>query len=88
MIPNELRSYFWDIDLDSFEPQCHPVYTIERILESGDSKAFEWLQQNFSEDQIKSVVRANRRLSPKSANFWALVYDIPESQVASLHPYK
>jgi hypothetical protein len=88
MIPNELRPYFWDIDLESFKPQEHAEYTIERILELGNSQAFAWLQEEFSDDQIKAVVRGDRRLSAKSANFWALVYDIPENQVASLHPQK
>lgn len=84
MIPQELRSYFWDIDVQSFDPQDHPEYTIERILELGDSDAVDWLSDEFSEEQIKEVIRTNRRLSKKSANFWALVYHIPEEEVASL----
>jgi hypothetical protein len=84
MIPQELRQYFWDIDIESFDPQDHPEYSIERILELGDSEAVEWLEEQFSEEQIKEVIRTNRRLSKKSANFWALVYHIPSEEVIVL----
>jgi hypothetical protein len=84
MIPQYLRSYFWDIETQSFDPQDHPEYTIERILELGDSKAVAWLQEQFSEDQIKDVIRNNRVLTPRSANYWALVYGIPAQDVTTL----
>jgi hypothetical protein len=84
MIPRGLRQFFWDIDIVSFNPQDYPEYTIERILELGDSEAVEWLQDQFSEDIIKDVIRTNRRLSKKSANFWALVYHIPSQEVSVL----
>jgi len=84
MIPQELSSLFWDIDTESFVPQDYPEYTMERILELGDSEAVEWLEEQFSEEQIKEVIRTHRRLSKKSANFWALVYHIPSEEVAAL----
>jgi len=84
MLPQYLRSYFWDVDISSFDPQAHPEYTIERILELGDSNAVAWLEQQFSEEQIKQVIRTNNRLTPKSANFWALIYHIPPQDVIVL----
>jgi hypothetical protein len=84
MIPAFLRPYFWDIDIESFDPQAHAEYTIERILELGDSKAVAWLQEQFSAEEIKNVIRTNRRLTAKSASFWALVYQIPTHDVTVL----
>lgn len=84
MIPQHLRSFFWDVDPTSFDPKEYPEYAIGRLLELGDAAAIAWLRETFSEDQIKSVVRSERRLSRKSANFWALVYRIPASEVAAL----
>jgi len=72
------------VDVDSFDPRAYPEYTIERILELGDSEAVDWLEERFSEEQIKEVIRTNRRLSKKSANFWALVYQIPSDEVTAL----
>lgn len=84
MVPGYLQALFWDINLASFDPAEYPHYTIERVLEYGDQDAVIWLRQTFSEEQITEVVRNDRRLSPKSANFWALIFELPHDQVAAL----
>lgn len=84
MVPNHLRSLFWDIDLETFLPEKYPDYTISRVLELGDEAAVQWLRQNFPDSDIRHVLKTERRLTPKSANFWALVYDIPAGQIAAL----
>jgi hypothetical protein len=85
MIPSELHSLFWDTDLESFLPEAHPDYTIFRILELGDESAVCWLRQTFSESEIRRVLLTERRLSAKSATFWAIVYGIPTNEVAALN---
>jgi len=67
-----------------FNPSAYPEYTIARLLEYGDEKAIAWLRQTFSEAEIRQVVRTERRLSRRSANFWALVYGIPADEAAAL----
>jgi len=84
MIPRHLRPFFWDVDVTAFDPHCYPEYTIARLLEFGDAPAIAWLREAFSEEEIRRVVRAERRLSRKSATFWALVYHVPPEQVAAL----
>jgi hypothetical protein len=42
------------------------------------------LKDTFSDAQIVDVVRTERRLSRRSANFWALVYGLSPDQVAAL----
>lgn len=84
MIPPQIRTLFWDTDLALFNPASYPDYTIFRVLELGDEQAIAWLRQTFPEDEIRRVVRTERRLSPKSATFWSLVYGIPVNEVAAL----
>jgi hypothetical protein len=84
MVPNTLQTLFWDTNLSTFEPAAYPDYTIFRVLELGDDEALVWLRQTFSSPEIRRVIRTERRLSPKSATFWALVYGIPEEEVAAL----
>jgi len=88
MIPKELRSLFWDVDIDSFNPHEYPRQTIGRILELGTEAAVAWMNAVFTEEEIKRVIREDRRLSPRSANYWALIYRIPTEEVAALaqHP--
>jgi hypothetical protein len=84
MVPNTLQPLFWDTNLAVFEPSAYPDYTIFRVLEYGDDQAVAWLRENFGAAEIHRVIRTERRLSPKSATFWALVYGIPEAEVAAL----
>lgn len=85
MIPQHLHVLFWDVNLDSFSPASHPDYAIARILELGDEPAIAWMQKSFSATQIAQVIRTDRRLSRKSANYWALIYGIPSQEVSALH---
>ena len=84
MIPLIFRPLFWDTNLEEFDPAAYPVYTIERVLEHGDEEAFRWLLGSFSSEQIRDVIRTDRHLSARSANFWALVFEVPDSEVAAL----
>lgn len=85
MIPSNLQTLFWDTNLDTFDPEAYPDYTIFRVLEFGDKPAVAWLRQTFSEAEIRRVLCTERRLSRKSANFWALVYGVPPNEVAALN---
>ena len=86
MIPRHLHSLFWDVNLESFNASAFSEYTIARVLEYGDDKAVAWMKSTFREPEIKRVVSTERRLSRKSANFWALVYGIAPQDVAALRP--
>jgi len=84
VVPQHLRSLFWDTNLEEFDPSAYPVYTIERVLEHGNEEAVTWLRRTFTEEQILEVLRTDRRLSPRSANFWALLFGLPPEEVAAL----
>ncbi len=84
VIPDKFHTLFWDTDLRAFDPAAHPDYTVSRVLEHGDAQACAWLRALFEEEEIRRVLRTERRLSPKSATFWALVFGIPEAEVAAL----
>lgn len=84
MIPQNLRLFFWDIDADRFDPKRYPEYTIGRVLEYGNREALGWIRNLFSEQEIKSVIRTERRLTRRSATFWSLVYHLPSEQVSAL----
>jgi len=85
MIPRNLRALFWDTNPDTLTPEAYPDYTIFRVLEFGDEAAVAWLRGIFSEAEIRRVLSTERRLSEKSANFWALVYEVPSREVAALN---
>jgi len=84
MTPQRLQPLFWDVNCETFDPAAHPAYAILRVLEYGDQQAVAWLKQTFSGAQIREDIRGDRRLSRKSAGFWALVYGILANEVRAL----
>ena len=84
MVPPHVRRLFWDTDTDAFEPAAFPRYTIARVLEHGTEQDVAWLLRVFRREVIADVLRADSRLSPRSANFWALCFEVPSHEVAAL----
>ena len=83
-IPKNIQHFFWDIEVETFNPLDYPEYTISRVLEFGDEEAIAWMKELFKESEIKKVIRSDKRLSPKSANYWALIFCIPLGEIAAL----
>ena len=83
-VPAHARSLFWDTDIETFDPLAFPQYTIARILDTAPEDDVAWLICVFGRPAIAEVVRNDSRLSPRSANFWALCFDVPRDQVAAL----
>ncbi|MEW6102709.1 MAG: hypothetical protein AB1630_02635 [bacterium] len=78
----ELKRYFWDVEIK--ELKDFPIFVMERLLEYGDRNAISYLLSNFSKERIKKVVKETRRISRKSANFWAFYLNIPKKEVKCL----
>jgi hypothetical protein len=85
MIPQNLQPLFWDVNQQQFDPLAWPEYVIFRVLEFGDDVAARWMREMFSPAEIRRIICTEARLSPRSANFWALVYGIPVLDVAALN---
>lgn len=83
-IPTNLQHLFWDVNLETFEPREFPVYTISRVLEFGNEEAVAWLKENFTESEIQLVIKSDKRLSPKSAHFWAIIFGVPLGEITAL----
>jgi len=83
-LPSFAHRYFWDIDPSRLDVGRYSRYVIERLLEYGDLPSARWMENRFSRAEIVDVLRTSRRLSARSANFWALVLDVPVEEVRCL----
>ena len=84
MVPAFVKPLFWDTDTEVFDPEAFPCYTIARVLEHGTEQDVAWLLRVFRREVIADVLRTDSRLSPRSANFWALYFAVPLNQIAAL----
>lgn len=84
MVPDSLRTLFWDTRLDEFDPTAYPRYTIRRVLEHGEEGHVRWLLRTLPVAAVRESLTTDRLLSPRSATFWALVFSVPSTDVAAL----
>lgn len=84
-IPQTLYRYFWDVNPKKLTEK-HKQQIIARLLEYGDKEAISWCKERFSEGEIQKSLITNRNLTQKSANFWALIFNIPKNRVLCLQP--
>jgi len=89
VVPKHIKTFIWDTPKENLESLKNPRFIIERIAEYGDFTAINWLKSSYAPEEIISSVQSSRYLSPKSANFFALLFQIPKSSIFALnHPFK
>lgn len=86
-LPQFLKPYFWDVDFAKLDYKEYSRFVLGRILEYGDKRAINWMQRNFSKGDIAGVLSRLRAVSPKSANFWALIYGIDRKKILCLQKH-
>jgi len=83
-LPQFLKKYFWDVDFSKLNKEIYTSFIIERILEEGDEKATRWMRDNFDTVQIKNVLFNSKNFSPKSANYWQLIFNLKREKILCL----
>lgn len=76
------------MDFKKIDAQAYSRYVLAKLLEYGDEKAVSWIKRNFTKDQIEDILFHYRTVSPRSANFWAVIFNINRREVLCLQkPY-
>ena len=87
-LPGFLKRYFWDVEFEKLDAQKYSQDLLSRLLEYGDEKAVSWMRKNFNKRQIEDVLFHYRSVSPQSANFWAVIFNINKRKILCLQkPY-
>lgn len=81
MLPSYLHRFFWDTTPSGIEIQTNAAYVIERLMETGDMDAVKWMLATYPREKMISTLKVTRSLTPKSANFWALYFNINPTEV-------
>lgn len=86
-LPQFIKPYFWDVDFAKLDYKKYSRFVLGRILEYGGKRAISWMQRNFTKGDITGVLSRLRAVSPKSANFWALIYGIDRKKILCLQKH-
>ena len=86
-LPMYLKRFFWDCDFDQLHSTQHAAYIIGRLLDIGDERAIRWMRKRYPKKHIADILSTHRCVSPKSANFWALLLDLPREGILCLQKH-
>ena len=77
-LPEFLRPFLWSYDFDNLDLQEDKKVIIKNILDFGTKEATDWLEENYSRDEIQEVIKKTVRTewSKKSINLWELIYEV------------
>ena len=79
------KQLFWDVDPKKLDLKKHTDFIVGRILEYGDKPEVKWMFDNYEKSQIKKTLLEKRGISRKSANYWALILDVPKDKILCLN---
>lgn len=83
-----LKTLLWDVDIDKISINDHAKFIIERVLEYGDKEEFLWLKKTYSVEQIVETIKKSKRLSAKTVNLFAKIYNISLEEIECFqNPY-
>lgn len=72
------RRYFWD--KGPLNPMRDKYIIIERILEFGTEEEVEIILTYYGTESVKKVVRESRGLSPRTVNYFALLFGLSRGE--------
>ena len=61
-LPEYLRPFFWDVDLQKLSMKDSSYFIISRLMEHGDEKAVIFLLQNYGRKEMIDVLKNSRSL--------------------------
>ncbi|MCK4727518.1 MAG: hypothetical protein KAT27_01215 [Desulfobacterales bacterium] len=77
-LPEYLRPFFWDVDLQKLSVEESSYFIISRLMEHGDEKAFVFLLKNYSQNEMIHVLKNSRSLSRRSRGFWKIFFNVED----------
>ena len=83
-LPKFLKKYFWDVDFAKIDLAQRREYVLKRILEYGDEEAVGRMRKNFNRAEMQAALCNFRGYSQKSANFWAVIFNVKKEKVKCL----
>jgi len=80
-LPPQADILFWDVDLTHIDLHKHRRFIITRLLTMGRPEHVRWVLRSYSRQEIIQAIKSSRNMDPKTANFWALYFEIPREQI-------
>ena len=71
------KQYFWDVDINSMNPEKSKKLIIERVFNLGTSADIRLIRQYYGDKIIIETLTNLNYLDPKTHNFVSKLFNIP-----------
>lgn len=89
ILPQNLKKYFWDVNLDQLDVVNDADFILKRVLEHGETQDIFWLKKNYSQEKFRHVFKTYRDFSRKTGLFWSALLNLNPDEVKCLQiPYR
>ena len=79
-----LKDLFWDTDFNKIDSKKNASTVIERVLDFGDIGQIKVMFRYYNQEKVEQVLKTSKRLTAKSANFWADYFELQKKDVPCL----
>ena len=77
ILDNLRRSLLWDVEDKKLDFEKDAQFIIGRVLDFGNLKEWKIIEKFYGIEKIKKVAQNHIFFDRRSANFWAMVLNIP-----------
>lgn len=87
-LPESFRPYFWDVNFEELTADKNPAFVVLRVVDLGNTSALKWIVERYGLEFVKKVILKSRAISRKTANYWALIFNLDPKTILCLNkPY-
>lgn len=80
-LPESLRPYFWDTDMDKLSIKENRDFIISRLITKAGTKGLETILYLYTPAEIKQAVMRTRNLTPVTAAYFRRKFRLKESDM-------
>jgi hypothetical protein len=76
-----LADIVWDAEVTTLDLEKDKFAIIERALLYGREEHIGWVRNQYSLEDVASVVRLSSNLDARTANYWSIRLHIPRTEI-------
>jgi hypothetical protein len=74
------QTLFWDVDINTIDPEKHAPYIVERVLSRGTMEDFQSLKNYYGKTKIRDIAKSLRYLDDRVLYFCSAYFNTPITQ--------
>ncbi len=84
-ISSEFQPLFPSSSIKDLDSQRDKEYIIQTLLKNSTLDGWKWMVKTYSNEDISTVLKTSRQLTPKETYFWSYFLNVNQSEILCLN---